>query len=394
MRLVYRFGSGRAEGSAQMKDVLGGKGANLAEMTNLGLPVPPGFTIAASACVHYMKRQEMPPHLDHEVSGGIHYVEGIIGRRFGDAGDPLLFSVRSGARASMPGMMDTVLNLGLNDRTVEGLARASKNPRFAWDSYRRLIQTYGDVVLSMKPESQEQRDPFEVEIEKLKRQRRLKFDYQLNVEELKELVSTFKRLVRNRIGSAFPSDPQKQLWEAIAAVFRSWDNDRARVYRRLNNIPDDWGTAVNVQAMVFGNMGNDSGTGVAFTRDPATGRNKFYGEFLINAQGEDVVAGVRNPEQLDKLRKAMPVPYTELFAIRNKLESHYRDIQDIEFTIERGKLYILQTRTGKRTGFASVRIALEMVAEGLLMRDEAMMRIEPNAMNHLLQPIFDPKEAE
>jgi pyruvate,orthophosphate dikinase len=375
-----------------MKDVLGGKGANLAEMTNLGLPVPPGFTIAASACVYYMKRRSMPPGLDQDVAQGIHYVEGIIGRRFGDARDPLLFSVRSGARASMPGMMDTVLNLGLNDKTVEGLARASKNPRFAWDSYRRLTQTYSDVVMGMRPESQEERDPFEVEIDKLKRRRNLKFDYELNVNELKELVRTFKRLVQKRAGAAFPSDPQKQLWEAIAAVFRSWDNDRAKVYRRLNDIPDDWGTAVNVQAMVFGNKGDDSGTGVAFTRDPATGLNKFYGEFLINAQGEDVVAGVRNPEPLARLREVMPAPYGELVAIRNKLESHYRDLQDLEFTIERGRLYILQTRSGKRTGFAAVRVALEMVAEGLLTRDEAMLRIEPNAINHLLQPIFDPKE--
>jgi pyruvate,orthophosphate dikinase len=390
MKLVYRFGSGRAEGSAQMKDVLGGKGANLAEMTNIGLPVPPGFTIAASACVHYMQKRALPPRLDHEVKQGIHYIEGIMDRRFGDAHDPLLFSVRSGARASMPGMMDTVLNLGLNDRTVQGLAQRSGDERFAWDSYRRLIQTYGDVVMGMKPESQEARDPFEVEIDRVKRHRRLKFDYELSVGELKELVRAFKRLVRRRTGSAFPSDPYKQLWEAIAAVFRSWDNERAKVYRRLNNIPDDWGTAVNVQAMVFGNMGSDSGTGVAFTRDPATGRNKFYGEFLINAQGEDVVAGVRTPQPLEQLRKAMPAVYTELFAIRNKLESHYRDIQDIEFTVSRGKLYILQTRTGKRTGFASVRIALEMVAEGMLMRDEAVMRIEPNAINHLLQPIFDP----
>ncbi len=389
MKLVYRFGSGRAEGSAQMKDVLGGKGANLAEMTNIGLPVPPGFTIAASACVHYMQKREMPPRLRHEVEQGIHYIENIMDRRFGDSHDPLLFSVRSGARASMPGMMDTVLNLGLNDRTVQGLAHRSGDERFAWDSYRRLIQTYGDVVMGMKPESQEARDPFEVEIDRVKRHRHLKFDFELDVSELKELVRAFKRLVRRRTGSAFPSDPHKQLWEAIAAVFRSWDNERAKVYRRLNNIPDDWGTAVNVQAMVFGNMGGDSGTGVAFTRDPATGRNKFYGEFLINAQGEDVVAGVRTPQPLQELRKAMPAVYTELFAIRNKLESHYRDIQDIEFTVSRGKLYILQTRTGKRTGFASVRIALEMVAEGLLMRDEAMMRIEPNAINHLLQPIFD-----
>ena len=392
MKLVYRFGGGRAEGSAQMKDVLGGKGANLAEMTNLGLPVPPGFTITTSVCVYHMKKRELPRGLDKEVEQGIHYVEKLMDRKFGDAHDPLLFSVRSGARASMPGMMDTVLNLGLNNRTVEGLARRSGDERFAWDSYRRLIQTYGDVVMGMKPESQEERDPFEVEIEKLKARRRLKYDFELNVDELKELVNTFKRLVQRRAGTPFPSDPHKQLWGAIAAVLRSWDNDRAKVYRRLNNIPDDWGTAVNVQAMVFGNMGSDSGTGVAFTRDPATGHNRFYGEFLINAQGEDVVAGVRTPQPLEELRKAMPTVYTELYAIRNKLESHYRDIQDIEFTVSRGKLYILQTRTGKRTGFASVRIALEMVAEGLIMRDEAMMRIEPNAINHLLQPIFDPRD--
>jgi pyruvate, orthophosphate dikinase len=390
MKLVYRFGSGRAEGSAQMKDVLGGKGANLAEMTNLGLPVPPGFTITTSVCVHHMKKRELPRGLDKEVEQGIHYIEGIMDRRFGDEHDPLLFSVRSGARASMPGMMDTVLNLGLNDKTVVGLARRSGNERFAWDSYRRLIQTYGDVVMGMKPEGQDERDPFEVEIEKIKARRRVKYDFELNVSELKELVLTFKRLVQKRAGTPFPTDPQKQLWGAILAVLRSWDNDRAKIYRRLNNIPDDWGTAVNVQAMVFGNMGNDSGTGVAFTRDPATGQNRFYGEFLINAQGEDVVAGVRTPQPLAELRKAMPADYSQLVAIRNKLEAHYRDIQDIEFTIERGRLYILQTRTGKRTGFASVRIALEMVAEGLIMRDEAMLRIEPNAINHLLQPIFDP----
>jgi pyruvate,orthophosphate dikinase len=390
MKLVYRFGGGRAEGSAQMKDVLGGKGANLAEMTNLGLPVPPGFTITTSVCVYHMRKREMPRGLDKEVEQGTHYVEKLMDRKFGDPHDPLLFSVRSGARASMPGMMDTVLNLGLNNHTVEGLARRSGNERFAWDSYRRLIQTYGDVVMGMKPESQEERDPFEVEIEKMKARRHLRYDFELSVAELKELVRIFKRLVQKRAGAPFPSDPHKQLWGAIAAVLRSWDNDRAKVYRRLNNIPDDWGTAVNVQAMVFGNMGSDSGTGVAFTRDPATGHNRFYGEFLINAQGEDVVAGVRTPQPLEELRKAMPAVYTELYAIRNKLESHYRDIQDIEFTVSRGKLFILQTRTGKRTGFASVRIALEMVAEGLIMRDEAMLRIEPNAINHLLQPIFDP----
>ncbi len=392
MKYVYRFGNGRAEGSAQMKDILGGKGANLAEMTNLGLPVPPGFTITTAACVYYLQRGEMPPRLRSEVEQGIRYVEGIMGRKFGDPHQPLLFSVRSGARASMPGMMDTVLNLGLNDRTVQGLAESSNNPRFAWDSYRRFIQTYGDVVLGLKPASEEERDPFEVEIERIKRKRGLKFDYELSVEELQELVQSFKRLVRRRTGKMFPADPQEQLWEAIAAVFRSWNNERARVYRRLNNIPDDWGTAVNVQAMVFGNMGDDSGTGVAFTRDPATGRNWFYGEFLLNAQGEDVVAGIRTPQQLEELRRMMPAVYAELVTIRKKLESHYRDLQDIEFTIERGKLYILQTRAGKRTGFASVRIALDMVREGLLSMDEAMMRIDPGAIAHLLQPTFDPQE--
>jgi pyruvate,orthophosphate dikinase len=392
MRLVYRFGHGRADGSAHMKDILGGKGAGLAEMTNIGLPVPPGFTISTAVCVQYLRQGKLPQKLNHDVDKGLQHIERIIGRKFGNPDDPLLLSVRSGAKVSMPGMMDTVLNLGLNDKTVGGLAKASGNPRFAWDSYRRFVQTYGDVVMGMKPESEEERDPFEVQIDKVKQRRGANYDYELSVDDLKGLVRTFKTLIRRRTGQSFPSDPNKQLWHAIEAVFRSWNNQRAAIYRRMNNIPDDWGTAVNVMAMVFGNMGNDSGTGVAFTRDPATGRNKFFGEFLINAQGEDVVAGVRTPEPITDLRKSMPDVYAGLVSVRNKLESHYRDIQDIEFTIERGRLFILQTRTGKRTGFASVRIALEMMAEGLITQHEAMLRIEPDAINHLLQPIFDPEE--
>jgi pyruvate,orthophosphate dikinase len=392
MRSVYRFGHGRADGSAHMKDILGGKGANLAEMTNIGLPVPPGFTISTAVCIQYMRQDKLPQKLKDDVDKGLQHIERIIGRRFGDPDDPLLLSVRSGAKVSMPGMMDTVLNLGLNDKTVGGLAKASGNPRFAWDSYRRFVQTYGDVVMGMRPQSEEERDPFEVQIDKVKQRRGVNYDYELSVEDLKALVRTFKTLIRRRTGQSFPSDPNKQLWHAIEAVFRSWNNERATIYRRMNNIPDDWGTAVNVMAMVFGNMGSDSGTGVAFTRDPATGRNKFFGEFLINAQGEDVVAGVRTPEPIADLRKSMPDVYAGLISVRNKLESHYRDIQDIEFTIERGRLFILQTRTGKRTGFASVRIALEMMAEGLITQHEAMLRIEPDAINHLLQPIFDPEE--
>ncbi len=392
MRSVYRFGHGRADGSAHMKDILGGKGAGLAEMTNIGLPVPPGFTISTAVCVQYLRQGKLPQKLKHDVDKGLQHIERIIGRKFGDPDDPLLLSVRSGAKVSMPGMMDTVLNLGLNDKTVGGLAKASGNPRFAWDSYRRFVQTYGDVVMGMGPESEEERDPFEAQIDRVKQRRRVNYDYELSVDDLKGLVRTFKTLIRRRTGQSFPSDPNKQLWHAIEAVFRSWNNQRAAIYRRMNNIPDDWGTAVNVMAMVFGNMGNDSGTGVAFTRDPATGRNKFFGEFLINAQGEDVVAGVRTPEPITDLRKSMPDVYAGLVSVRNKLESHYRDIQDIEFTIERGRLFILQTRTGKRTGFASVRIALEMMAEGLITQHEAMLRIEPDAINHLLQPIFDPEE--
>ncbi|UCG41801.1 MAG: pyruvate, phosphate dikinase [candidate division WOR-3 bacterium] len=392
MKAVYRFGHGRADGSAHMKDILGGKGANLAEMTNIGLPVPAGFTISTAVSVHYMRHGKLPEKLKADVEKGLQHIERIMGRKFGDPADPLLLSVRSGAKVSMPGMMDTVLNLGLNDQTVGGLARASGNPRFAWDSYRRFVQTYGDVVMGLKPDSEEERDPFEVQIDKLKRRSRVNYDYELSVDDLKALVRAFKTLIRRRTGQSFPTEPEKQLWCAIEAVFRSWNNERAAIYRRMNNIPDDWGTAVNVMAMVFGNMGDDSGTGVAFTRDPATGKNRFFGEFLVNAQGEDVVAGVRTPEPIANLRKSMPDVYAGLISVRNKLESHYRDIQDIEFTIERGRLFILQTRTGKRTGFASVRIALEMMAEGLITQDEAMLRIEPDAITHLLQPVFDPEE--
>ncbi len=403
MRSVYRFGGGKADGAAGMKNILGGKGANLAEMTNIGLPVPPGFTISTAVCIHYMRSGKPPRTLKADVDRGIRYVERAIGRRFGDPRNPLLLSVRSGARVSMPGMMDTVLNLGLNDKTVEGLAQTSGDERFAWDCYRRFVQTYGDVVMGLRPESEDERDPFEVEIDRVKRRSRITDDSELRVDDLKSLVKTFKQLIRQRTGRAFPVNPAGQLRDAILAVFRSWNNERAEVYRRLNGIPDDWGTAVNVMAMVFGNMGEDdapervgsaSGTGVAFTRNPATGENRFYGEFLMNAQGEDVVAGVRTPRPIDELSRVMPRVYRQLVDIRNLLESHYREMQDIEFTIERGRLFMLQTRTGKRTGFASVRIALEMVAEGLITRDEALLRVEPDAISHLLQPTFDPKEKQ
>ncbi len=392
MKLVYRFGNGRTDGSARMGDILGSKGANLAEMCRLGLPVPAGFTVTTDVCVHYMQRKAAPRELAAEVREGLEHIEKWAGRGFGDTDNPLLLSVRSGARVSMPGMMDTVLNLGLNDESVKGLARASRNPRFAWDCYRRLIQTYGEVVLGVKPRSADEPDPFEAEIDRVKKQRRVKHDRDLTAEDLKELVEEFKRLVRRRTKHEFPADPDEQLWKTIAAVFRSWNNERAVVYRRMNDIPDDWGTAVNVMAMVYGNMDELSGTGVAFSRDPATGENRFYGEFLTNAQGEDVVAGVRTPKPISELHSVMPAVYRQLAAIRGKLERHYRDMQDIEFTIERGRLFMLQTRTGKRTGFAAVRIALEMVDEQLITREEAMLRVEPDAMNHLLRPIFDPKE--
>ncbi len=392
MSLVYRFGGGRADGSARMRDLLGGKGANLAEMARVGLPVPPGFTISTEVCMRYLEHGRRPRGLAGEVKRGLRHIERVIGRRFGVASDPLLLSVRSGARVSMPGMMDTVLNLGLNEATVEGLARSSGDERFAWDCYRRFLQTYGDVVLGLRPDGEDERDPFEVEIERIKKRRGVRYDGELAVADLKKLVQAFRRLVRRRTGTDVPDKPLDQLWGAVGAVFRSWDNERAVVYRRLNGIPDDWGTAVNVQAMVYGNLGDDSATGVAFTRDPASGENRFYGEFLVNAQGEDVVAGVRTPRPIAELRRAMPAVYRELERIRGRLERHYRDMQDVEFTIERGKLYMLQTRTGKRTGFAAVRIAVEMAGQKLISPEEALMRVEPDAVTQLLQPVFDATE--
>src|SRR5438094_680864 len=391
-RYIYWFGGGRADGRADMKALLGGKGANLAEMARLGLPVPPGFTISTEVCTHYYAHGgSYPPGLKERVPGALARVEKAVGRRFGDPEKPLLVSVRSGARASMPGMMDTILNLGLNDRTVEGLARETGNPRFAYDCYRRFVQMYGDGVLGLRPETKTERDPFELVLEEKKRARRVKLDTDLDADALRELVAEFKALVRTRRGVRFPEDPEDQLWGAIGAVFGSWMNERALVYRRLNTIPDTWGTAVNVQAMVFGNMGPDSGTGVAFTRDPATGENVFYGEFLMNAQGEDVVAGVRTPLPIAALERENPKVYAHLVKIRRILERHYRDVMDIEFTIQQGTLYMLQCRVGKRTALAAVRIALDMVRERLITRDEALRRVEPEGLEQLLRPTFDAK---
>ncbi|MGY4706400.1 pyruvate, phosphate dikinase [Candidatus Bipolaricaulota sp. J31] len=388
-KYVYRFGGGTAEGSAAMKDLLGGKGANLAEMARIGIPVPPGFTITTEVCRYYYANGETyPDGLEEEVKAGIAFLEEQTGRKFGDPDNPLLVSVRSGAPVSMPGMMDTILNLGLNDRSVEGIA-AKINPRFAYDSYRRLIAMYGNVVLGFKDE---RGDPFDRLMQEFKKEKGAKTDLDLSADDLVELVERFKAYYRER-GKEFPQDPWEQLWGAIGAVFRSWNNERAIVYRRLNRIPDDMGTAVNVQAMVFGNLNERSGTGVAFTRDPATGENRLYGEYLLAAQGEDVVAGIRTPKPIEELEKEMPEVYKQLLEVREKLERHYRDMQDLEFTIEDGKLYLLQTRTGKRTGFAAVRIAVEMEREGLITKDEAILRIDPaEQVYQLLQPIFDPEE--
>ncbi|HEU4385774.1 MAG TPA: pyruvate, phosphate dikinase, partial [Anaeromyxobacteraceae bacterium] len=390
---IYSFGGGKAEGNKDMKETLGGKGAGLAEMSNIGIPVPPGFTITTEVCTaFYRGGRKLPRDVAPGMRAALAKVEALTGTRFGDPENPLLVSVRSGARVSMPGMMDTVLNLGLNDRTVEGLSRRSGDPRFAWDSYRRFCAMFGDVVLGMKPEKKEDRDPFEVILEKKKHQRGVKLDSELPVDALQELVAEFKAEVKARKGVAFPDDPMEQLAAAVEAVFRSWENDRAIAYRALNNIPSDWGTAVTVQAMVFGNMGEDSGTGVAFTRNPATGENVFYGEFLVNAQGEDVVAGIRTPQKIAELEARWPQIAKQLEGVRSRLERHYRDMQDIEFTIERGKLYVLQTRSGKRTGLAGVHIATEMVRERLISPEEAVLRVEPQALNQLLRPNFDPAE--
>jgi len=391
-KYVYSFGDGSAEGKADMKELLGGKGANLAEMSNLKMPVPAGFTISTEVCTYYDENKAYPPELEAEVADALKKVEKVMEDTFGDAKDPLLVSVRSGGRASMPGMMDTVLNLGLNDVTIQGLIAKSGNPRFAYDSYRRFVAMFGDVVLGLKPVSEDDIDPFEEILEEKKKIRKASYDTDLTADDLKELVAEFKDAIKKRTGKDFPEDPKEQLWLAIGAVFESWNNERAIVYRKLNNIPDHWGTAVNVQSMVFGNMGEDCGTGVAFTRDPATGEKKFYGEYLINAQGEDVVAGIRTPQQIAQLEKDMPEVYKKLVNIYQNLEKHYRDMQDIEFTIQNKKLWMLQTRVGKRTGFAAFSIAVDMVKEGLISKEEALMRVEPEQLNQLLRPIFDSKE--
>jgi len=415
-KYVYTFGNGAAEGRADMRNLLGGKGANLAEMNLIGVPVPPGFTITTDVCAIYTKqgREKVIELLKSEVEAAIAQVEKQTGGIFGDASNPLLVSVRSGARASMPGMMDTILNLGLNDTVVEGMAKKTNNPRFVWDSYRRFVQMYGDVVLDMKPTSKTDIDPFEEILEEVKHAKGVVNDNELSVEALKELVTKFKAAVKAKTGHDFPESSYEQLWGAVCAVFNSWMNDRAIYYRQLNNIPEEWGTAVSVQAMVFGNMGLTSATGVCFSRDAGTGENLFNGEYLINAQGEDVVAGIRTPQQITiegskrwaqlagvseadraskypSLEEAMPQMYQELFDIQNKLENYFKDMQDMEFTIQEGKLWFLQTRNGKRTGAAMVKIAMDMLKEGLLDEKTALLRVEPNKLDELLHPVFDKK---
>ncbi len=411
---VYLFGNKKADGNGTMRELLGGKGANLAEMNLLGMPVPPGFTITTDVCTEYFEvgKDAVVAMITAEVEAAMKATElAVDGPKFGDAENPLLVSVRSGARASMPGMMDTILNLGMNDQAVEVIAKRSNNPRFAWDSYRRFVQMYGDVVLGMKPVKKEDEDPFEVIIHHMKEQRGVTLDTELTTEDLKELVALFKAAVKENTGLDFPDDPWQQLWGAICAVFDSWMNERAILYRKLNKIPAEWGTAVNVQSMVFGNMGDNSATGVAFTRDAATGEDIFNGEYLINAQGEDVVAGIRTPQQITiegsrrwaaaqgiseeervakypSLEETMPAAFQELNTIQENLENHNRDMQDIEFTIQDGKLWMLQTRNGKRTGAAMVRIAMEMVRQGMLTEQEAVMRIEPEKLDELLHPVF------
>jgi pyruvate, orthophosphate dikinase len=386
---VYFFGDGKADGNGSMKAVLGGKGANLAEMTLLKLPVPAGFTVSTDMCHVYEQRgHKLTPQLKKEAEQNLAKIEKVMGKKFGDAKDPLLLSVRSGARASMPGMMDTVLNLGLNDISVEGLVSKTGNPRFAYDSYRRFIQMYGDVV--MKVGEGLEHDPYHVIMDKFKSDHGYKSDLDLNVEDLKALIDLFKKETRERAGKLFPQNPLDQLWGSIGAVFESWQTRRAQDYRRLNNIPTEWGTAVNIQAMVFGNMGKSSGTGVCFTRDPATGEKRFYGEYLMDAQGEDVVAGIRTPLPISRLQKADPKMYNLLYKYCIKLEKHYRDMQDLEFTIQQGKLYMLQTRNGKRTGAAAVRIAVEMAKERLITTEEAIKRVEPDQLEQLLFPRLNP----
>ena len=413
---IYTFGNGSAEGNAQMRDLLGGKGANLAEMNRIGVPVPPGFTISTEVCTEYYERgrEAVIADLKDDLMAAVKHIENIMGFKFGDVENPLLVSVRSGSRASMPGMMDTILNLGLNDTVVDGLARKSGNERFAWDSYRRFVQMYGDVVLGMKPVNKDDIDPFEAIIEEVKKEAGVKLDNELTTDHLKDLVKRFKKAVMKATGHDFPTDPYEQLWGAIMAVFGSWMNDRAILYRKMEGIPDDWGTAVNVQAMVFGNMGDTSATGVAFTRDAATGENLFNGEYLVNAQGEDVVAGIRTPQEItiegsrrwaeragidEATRKAQypsmeetfPDIYAELNGIQHKLEQHYHDMQDLEFTVQEGKLWLLQTRNGKRTGQAMVKIAMDQLRDNLISEEEALLRVEPAKLDELLHPVFDKK---
>ena len=411
---VYTFGNGLAEGNASMRNLLGGKGANLAEMNLIGIPVPPGFTITTEVCGEYysLGREKVIELLQEEVKAAVKNIETLMNSTFGDPANPLLVSVRSGARASMPGMMDTILNLGLNDIVVEGLAKKTGNEKFAWDSYRRFVQMYGDVVLGMKPTSKEEIDPFEAIIEKVKEENGVVLDKDLSVEALKELVAKFKAAVKAQTGKDFPTDAYEQLWGAVCAVFESWNNERAILYRRMEKIPDEWGTAVSVQAMVFGNMGDTSATGVCFSRDAATGENLFNGEYLINAQGEDVVAGIRTPQQITKIgsqrwaalqniseeeraskypsmEEAMPEIYKELDAIQTRLEDHYKDMQDMEFTVQEGKLWFLQTRNGKRTGAAMVKIAMDFYRDGVIDDKTVLKRMEPEKLNELLHPIFD-----
>ena len=389
---VYYFGAGTCDGDGSMKALLGGKGANLAEMSSIGIPVPAGFTITTDVCTYYNDNaKKYPKTLDAEIEENITKVEKAMGKKFGDLENPLLLSVRSGARESMPGMMDTILNLGINDKVVEALSKKTGNPKFAWDSYRRFLQMYGSVVMEVEAEAGEHHDPYEVILDAAKAKAKVKDDSGLNEKALRGVVAEFKALIKKRSGKNFPEDPREQLKGAVSAVFNSWQNDRATVYRQKYGIPAAWGTAVNVQAMVFGNTGKTSGTGVAFTRDPATGENVFYGEYLIDAQGEDVVAGVRTPKPIAKMAKDLPKSHKELLAIRTKLEKHFRDVQDVEFTIEEGKLWMLQTRNGKRTGFAAVNIALDMVKEKLIKKEEAILRIPADDLSHLLAPIFDTK---
>ncbi len=396
-RYVYYFGDGYADGTGKMKPLLGGKGANLAEMTRIGLPVPPGFTITTDVCSYfYAHNRRYPPQLKAEVEAALAKVEKSVGKKLGHKERPLLVSVRSGARDSMPGMMDTILNLGMNDEVVEIVAKKTGNARFAWDSYRRFLQMYGDVVMGVQKRPGEDDEPFESVIEHLKDQRYGKHDFpdvRLTVADLKALVERFKMLIKERTGKSFPQDPKEQMWGSISAVFGSWMNDRAIVYRRKYGIPHDWGTAVNVQTMVFGNMGETSATGVAFTRDPASGEKVFYGEYLINAQGEDVVAGVRTPHPIAHLAKEMPAAHKALMKVREILEQHFKDMQDLEFTVEETRLYILQTRNGKRTGHAAVRIAVDMVDEKLISKKDAVRRIPADSLAHLLAPIFDRQSA-